>query len=774
MGRQGTRAAFWPFLPLAFAAALLAPTGFALDATEQLQFADGLYARGMWDTALREYQALLPSNTNRALEGVIQFRMGECFRAVGRTNEAYAAYQKSHDAAPEGEYRYRAGLRMAELLEQEGRLEDQVRLLQALLDGKPEPALAAACRYALGLTLERQGKAAEAAAAFETVLVRHPGTPHVGYAALALAGMSRKTDGARALQYYHVAFSNAASPRVAAEALLRIADLHYAMKEYEPAARAYERLAADYPADESVPRSRLQMAWSFYHAGLFADALKACEAAVKAPDAQPANPAEWLYLKANCERQLMKQEAAVTTYERLLQAHPQAEFAEGAAYERALTLYKMGRFQDAIAQARTLTLSERIKRDVYWLLAECSEAVKDEAGAVQYYRLLVDQFPGAPLAGDALYRLAFMTERKGDSLKAAEWYGKMAESYTGHELAPQAHYLQGVCLNTAGQREQAVAAWTRLVERHPQGKFAEEGWYQKAMGEVSLRRDAQALASWRELMARFPGTKYLADASFWTGVLQEEAGKFEEAETAFRAALRASASEDLQQRARLRLALVLQRRNRPDESADLLQGVLATPLRDKVSPELLEWLGEYRLGRREYALAAGIADPLLAKAADDAWRQIAWRLKGKALMGQGQNGPARQAFERVTGIDVKSQALAESWLCLGELALADHDAAKARGAFDEAALLSGDEALLGIRVKAYAGIARALKAQGDSAGAARHFMSVAILFDDPVLVPQCLYEAAQAFEAAGRSADSEKARKELKDRYPDSEWAARP
>ena len=66
---------------------------------------------------------------------------------------------------------------------------------------------------------------------------------------------------------------------------------------------------------------------------------------------------------------------------------------------------------------------------------------------------------------------------------------------------------------------------------------------------------------------------------------------------------------------------------------------------------------------------------------------------------------------------------------------------------------------------------KALKAQGNLDGAARHFLSVAVLFDDPVLVPECLDEAAEAFAKVGRKDESDKVVKELLERYPDSEWA---
>ena len=256
-------------------------------------------------------------------------------------------------------------------------------------------------------------------------------------------------------------------------------------------------------------------------------------------------------------------------------------------------------------------------------------------------------------------------------------------------------------------------------------------------------------------------------------MLLEEGGRFEEAESFFRAALKTAPapSEDLSRRIQFRLALVLQKRGKRDESAGLLQALLATPIRDQFPPALLEWLGNYQVALREFDKAGAVADRLLEKADSESWRQIAWCLKGKALMGQGKRDEAQQAFERVTGVNVRGSAMADAWLKLGELRLAAGDAAKAKGAFEEAATVAASDDFLAIRVQAYAGIGRALKSQGDQAGAARHFLSVAVLFDDPVLVPECLYEAAAAFSAIGRADDAAKARKELMDRYPDSEWA---
>jgi len=744
----------------------------ALSEAEQLQFADGLYARGMWETALKEYQSYLVQNSRNVSNAVVTFHMGECYRSLGRVSEADQTYQRVFDDFSGSEFHYRAGLRRAELLEQAGKRDEQIQLLNSMLQETPILEMGAACQFALGVALEKQAKPEDAAKAYDAVLTKYAGTQLVPYAALALAGLDRRGEGKRAALLYGLAAAAPGSPRMGAEALFQLGDFCYSRKDYEAAAQAYEKLATQYPKDERVAQSRLQQAWSLHNAKRYAEALKISEETAGVA-MEVGKKQEWLYLKANCLRQVMKNEEAAATYAELLKSNPIGEMAAMAAYERALALFKLGRFQEAIEQARELLTVDRVKRDVCWLLAESSAAINDDAGAVQYYRMLLEQYPNSTMAGDALYRLAHLLKKKGDFLQAAELFGRLAADYPQHELVAQALFAQASCLGTAKKPEQAVVAYARLLEKFPQSRFVEDTLYQKAVNETYLRRDAQSMETWRELLAKFPTTKYLADARFWSGVLLEEAGKLEESESAFRQVLTVvpPPSDDLRQRASFRLALVLQRREKPDEAAPILQELLGSPMRALFPSELLEWMGEYQLKKRDFGKAAEVVELLLAQAKSDNWKQTAWCLKGKVLMGQGKPDEARQAFERVTGLNFKSQALVEAWLKLGELSLLANDADKARRAFEESATLAATDILVSLRVQAYAGIGKALKVQGDHEGAARHFMSVAVLFDDAELVPQCLYEAALEFTAAGRVDDAVKAKKELLERYPDSDWA---
>jgi TolA-binding protein len=758
------------------AAGLAAAAALALEPADQLQLADGLYARGLHELSIKEYLVYLAAVTNSPKADVVHYRVGESYSALGNAVAAERAYLRVFNEFPASPFRWRAGLRRAELKALGKDPATAIPLLEALTGTDVPEDVRVPALYALGNSYEKAGRDKEAIETYSRVVTDYPGNTLRSYAALALGNVSAGHAGMEnlALDLYRMAVTNPATPRVGAEAWFQLGELQFRRKDFAAAAQAYESLRTQYPQDERAGTARLPLAWSYQNVGRYADALRlAAEAMAAAGNAAAPQEADWLYLKANSERQLLKHADAAETYTRLLQKYPAGPLAESAAYERALTRFKLGDYAKAVEEGRALVAMPKVQRDAYWLLAESYAALQQEAEAIQFYRLLVDQHPDAPLAADALYRLGFVLQRKGEHLQAAELFERLVERQPAHELAAQALLAAAFSLSKAGKTAEAVRDWAAVVQQYPQSPLVEEALYQKALGETTLRRDAPAVASWRDLLARFPKTTHAAEGRFWVGVLLEEGGKPEDAEAEFRAALQAGPDPELQARVQFRLALVLQRRGKVEESAALLQGLLNSPVRDRFTPELLEWLAEYHLSRKEYAPALENAGLLASRSAEDAWQQIAAHLQGVALRGQGQAAPARAAFEKAVAFPPRGRAAADSYLNLAELALGEGDAAKAREAFDRAAVTAATDELLPIRARAYAGTARALRTQGDLDGAAKHFLSVAILFDSPDLVPECLFEAAAVLKQAGRAADSDKVRQELKTRYPDSAWAGR-
>ena len=69
------------------------------------------------------------------------------------------------------------------------------------------------------------------------------------------------------------------------------------------------------------------------------------------------------------------------------------------------------------------------------------------------------------------------------------------------------------------------------------------------------------------------------------------------------------------------------------------------------------------------------------------------------------------------------------------------------------------------------GLAEAADAAGNPADAARNYMTVAVLFDDPELTPRALSRAAALYAQLGKPAERAAAESDLRSRYPRSSFA---
>ncbi|MEI6218292.1 MAG: tetratricopeptide repeat protein, partial [bacterium] len=667
-----------------------------------------------------------------------------------------------------------ATLRRAEMLDAAGKTEELLVMLDEALAAKPPPDLAASALYMRGSALNRAGRRAEASKAYEQIVGDYAATPFRTYALLALGGLraSEPGDAAKAIEFYQAATENPATPRVGAEAWFQLASVNFGEKAYSRSVTAFEKLFQLYPDDVRVAEARLPQAWALFHSKMPSDALRQVESALSAASTNNAGPMEeWLYLKANCQRQLMKPSDAADTYGKLLAQFPKGRYASPAAYERVLCLYKAGLFQETIAEAKGLTPEKTDLPDLYWLLAESHMALKDEEGAIQYYRLILAKCSDSDLAPDAGYRLGHLLQKREEYRQAAEIFGDVATRYATNDIAAQALFASAACLSKIGKHEEAVRDCGTLLKKYPASPLAEEARYQKAMGEVFLHRDDLATASLRELLAKHDASRFAAEARYWLGVLLDGSGKSQDAEAELRGALATKSAPELERRIQLQLALVYQKTGKQDESAVLLVPLVKSPLCDKIPSSLLLWLAEYELTKRDFEKAIDSATALSLRETNGFWKQSGFCLIGRVLMEQGKVEDAKLAFGKALAIAGNYESRPEVAWRLGEIELQEKDYSGAKGHFEEAARLATDDRVFSIRMRSYFGIGNIMKAQGNDEEAAKYYMSVAVLFDDPALVPECLFEAGRLFKKLDRSEESTKAFKELTERYPESSWA---
>jgi TolA-binding protein len=736
---------------------------------DRRRFADGLYVRGLYELAAEEYTQLLEQAPEGADRDMMLFRLGECHRQAGQATAAESAYARVVSQFPESPYRFRALLRRAEIARQGGRLQEAAALLKGLLRKTLPEDIQPAVRYELACTYADMDRAEDAEDLFRELMNESGESPFASLGAMELAALyqARHADPDTMLALYRKAAEQPASRRMAVEAWLRLASAASEQKRYGEAVEAYDNLRLHRKETFARPAVRLQAAWAYYRNGRYADALE-----VLHMEDMPVQP-EWLYIEANCRRRLLQAERALEVYDRLLEQFPNASVADAARYERALLLYAEQQYDAILDDAEVLTTLPDADENLYWLLAEACAARENVDSAIQYYRLIMEKFPEGTRAPYAVYRLARLLRARNETASAVAMYQQLLERYPASDLAPQTLLETAVCLSEQDDYAGAVREWTRLLEMYPDSPLREQALYHKAMGELRLERDRSALRTLQEFVKNYPASDAVVDAGYWRGWLYEKQQQWADAEAAYREALEQASTFRRRERIRVRLAGVLRRNGHPAEAANMLQTLLSGSVTNAVSTAQLLWLGQYRLEQQAWSNAQQTAEVLIADAADPGVRQQGYVMLGDAMAGRGQSVEARKAFADAMAYDLPGRARAYAAWRRGELALEAQELQQAQAAFRKAAEWAVGASLMAIRARSYRGLGMAAKEMGNDDDAVRYLLGTGVLFDDPQLVPECLFLAAEILRQQGREQQALQTEAELRERYPDSPWISR-
>lgn len=762
------------------AACLLAPAvapGADLRAEEDRRaFADGLFSREMYRAAAVEYAELLLLHPQGEDRDMLYFRLGESLRLSGDRENAAKAFLKASQV-PEGPFRLRARFKRAAIFLEIGQPEASAEMFDALLKEKLPDDIRELSLYYHGESLSQSGHDAQASQEFEALLKSYPKSEMAAYAKLSLGRIYAQpgdaADVARSRKLLGEVAEAPPTPRLGAEALYLIARAEFASKNYKEAAASFQKLESRHPGDIRVAESRLQAAWAYLNANLYDNALKSSNAALESAEALPAAyRVEHLYIRACALFQLLRHDEAVKAYAETVAADPQGPYAAKAQYQMALAAYRNARYAEAMAALAPVLADPAMRRDGLWLMAESASGAGDADAAVQHYKLLVAEFPDSPYAPDALYRLGHQLQLRKSWTDASVFFLQLVERFPDSALAPRALFASASSLSSAGQGAQALRDWAEYLKRYPDAEGVPEALYQKALEEIRQNLKTEALGTLDALLTRFPKTSRLADAQLWRGHLLVEKGNLKDAETAFRAVLAGTPSDDAKRQARFSLAMTLQQGERQDEAASIFQSLIDDPVRAKFTPQQLAWLSEHQFAKRDFANAGKTAAILVEHTQDPGWQQVAWTLAARTFRAQNRNEEAEKAYRAAIAIEVRSRHFAESTLRLAELMLERGDAPEAERLFALAVERCAAPELQPLRIHAYAGLGRAALKAGRKEDAAKYLMMVSLLYKDDALVPPIMAETIRILDELGRKEDASSIRDDLVATYPESKEAA--
>src|SRR5438445_6545675 len=188
----------------------------------QLEYANGLFARKLYDLAIPEYQKYLEDYPGRAGRANAYFSLGECYRNLHRDSNARTNLQKVLSEYGDSEFAGPAAFALAEMAFTDKDYATALPLFHRSAAKSKEPAVALSARYFEARCLEALGRKDEAADIYAQVAESGNANPYREdarvTAASIFAARGKKLD---ALKQYEALANEAQKPALKAECAVR-------------------------------------------------------------------------------------------------------------------------------------------------------------------------------------------------------------------------------------------------------------------------------------------------------------------------------------------------------------------------------------------------------------------------------------------------------------------------------------------------------------------------------------------------------------------------
>jgi TolA-binding protein len=739
----------------------------------QLDYANGLFTRKLYDLAAPEYQKYLDDFPGRPGRANAYFSLGECYRNLNRVSSARTNLQKVLNDYGDSEFAGPAAYALAEMAFADKDYAAALPLFHRASAKSKEPMVVLSARYFEARCLEATGRKEEAADIY--VQVAEAGNPNPYRedarvtAASIFATKGRKID---ALKQYEALTNESQKPALKAESAVRggMIALELVQSDKGKIDKAMtDRAAALLQRGRSLPEAgkfraiaqvgfcKLQYQTGQY-AELLADYKKELE---KLPDAAQA---EVLLLAANSERQLGHPKEAEALYHQLITNYPDREEAKDAAYQRLINVYNSdpSALPAAIDEFLATNPANERADEARLLKAEAFYKQQNYTEAAAIYGELRASELSPRLRAEAAYKLGLCHVQTKNVPGVIEAFTYYVQTFPDGSQAPAALAQRALAYEQSKNYDAALTDLNIILAKYPKAREREASLQLKALTLGQQENTKGMVDTFRQLLKEFPKSSVAAQAHYYIGKTAFEAKNYKAALTALDTARQLN-KEQYYNLASLRIILCqFYLKNRPALTKEVNDFMANSP-NTNVPPEVLEWLGIEYYNEKNLPAAEKYLDALQKIENQGAVKPDYLFYLGDAATKLKNVREAEDAFARylVTAKDPAGKA--KVLLALGALKISAHKPDEAQKIAEQIMALQ-PEGRVNAEARLLAGEVQLERGNYDDAGKA--FKGVALLYDDPAITPRALDKAALAFRQAGNTEEADRLSRELRERYP--------
>jgi tetratricopeptide (TPR) repeat protein len=733
-------------------------------AKAQLAIADGLYIRKLYDLAVPEYEKYLGQFLTDSGRPSAMYRLADCYANLGQEEPALNTYRMLVDEVRAGEFVGSAAFRLGSRAFDKKNFQEAAPLYEKAYANAKSPEIKLTARYYQAKCLELIGKKAEAAVAYGDVAKFTGKNPYRDAARLSLAYFALENNQKQqAFDLFSQLGTDAAKPAVKAEALTRAGILAADLKQKDNADQLFKAAIALNAEGKWKQIAELEQMKLQYEGDKFSQVLDSYAKSTNSLGDET-RPSVML-LVANSYRQLGKQQKALELYNQLIHIYSNTPEAYDARYQRLVSL-------DAIKDPSLVTEVDsylatgpsRDRADKAKLLKAQTlfQQRRFEAAGRLYLELtnssLADQYKA-----DCYYAAGFSFLQLNDNQSAIHAFTGLIDKFPKHRMTSKALLKRALLYQEAKNLPAALNDFSKIIADYPASAETETALLQKGLTLGQQAQYPQMTAAFRELLKNYPNSTGAAQANYWIGWAAFEGKHFEEAIAPLSKA-RDLNPDEFAEKTTLRLILCYQNLRKKTEAAKEVDGFIQKdPQRISMVLDVCRWLGSEFYNENNFEQAAKYFGLMTKNTEPAKVDKGIWLNYAKSLNDLKNYQDATGAIDHYLELATDPAERAQGFLVLSSAQLGAKDLDPATKSAEQALSLQPEGRL---NAEARMSIGDIESARGNYENAARSYMSVALLYEDPEVTPRALEHAYGAFQKAGNEPQATKTLSELKSRFP--------
>lgn len=733
-------------------------------AKAQLAVADGLYLRKLYDLAVPEYEKYLGQYHDDSGRASAMYRLADCYQSLGQEAPALNTYRMLINEIGTGEFVGSAAFRLASREFDRKAYWDAAPLYEKAYANAKAPEVKLTARYYQAKCLELTNKRADAQPLYEEVFKNKEKNPYRDAAGLSLAYYALENNQKqKAFDRFLELGREAGKPAVKAEALTRAGILAGELKQRDQAEQLFKSVIGLSSEGKWKQIAWLELMKLEYDGDKFTQVLDSYSKTMNtlSNETKPSV----LMIVANSYRQLGKQQKALDVYNQLINQFSASPEANDARFQRLVSLDATkdpGLIPEIDAFLGTYPSRDRADKAKLLKAQALFQQNKFDLAGRLYLELADSSLPDSYKA-ECYYAAGYSLSQIKNTQGAINAFGGLIEKYPHYKMASKALLKRAVLYQEIKNYPGALSDFTRIINDYGPSPERETALLQKGLTLGQQENYPEMTATFNQLLKDYPNSAGSAQANYWIGWAAFESKKYADAIAPLLEA-RKRDPQEYEEKVSLRLIFSYQTLGRKTEEAKEIDDFLQKdPKRFPLVSDSCLSLGNSFYDDKNYAAAAKYLELITKNLERDKFDKGVWFLLGTSQTELKRYADAVASLNNYLELAGDPADRARALLAVSHAQLGAQQFDAARQSANQALTLQPEGRL---NADARMLLGDVDSAQGNYANAARSYLSVAVLYEDPEVTPRALEQAYQAFRHSGDESQATKTLSELKSRFP--------